>query len=364
MAESAETRTIVVDARMLAYPLTGIGRYVLELLSRLAARPRTHWVLLSAGPVPAAHRALVRGSVEWVEGPASQRAELWTQRIAARELRRRPGATFLGLGNSVPFLGPHRTRCCLVIYDLSFLVVPSLTEVIDLVKAFAVTLPSVWKADRIIAISPQVQSELHRFIRSSRGRTIALPPGGTRLRVGSPVSYEERSGFVTVGAHRRKNTKLLLEAYALLPRRVRAEHPLVIVARRLPARLERLVHGLGLSADVQLAPDASDAELGRIYGHSRALVYPSAYEGLGLPVAEAILAGLPSIVPQGSPMEHFLAGAGVVVNRLEPSALADAMQALAGDCQLWERCAAAAARGAEQFNWDRVAEATARALEI
>jgi glycosyltransferase involved in cell wall biosynthesis len=113
-----------------------------------------------------------------------------------------------------------------------------------------------------------------------------------------------------------------------------------------------------------LVPDATDAELGRIYGHSRALVYPSAYEGLGLPVAEAILSGLPSIVPKGSPMEHFLAGAGVVVDRLEPPVLADAMQALGGDRELWERCAAAAARGAEQFNWDRVAEATARALEI
>ncbi len=63
-------------------------------------------------------------------------------------------------------------------------------------------------------------------------------------------------------------------------------------------------------------------------------------------------------------MEHFLAGAGVVVDRLEPSALADAMQALVGDRELWDRCAAAAAYGAEQFSWDRVAEAAARALEV
>jgi len=361
---SSPPRTVVTDARMLAYPLTGIGRYVLELLKRLVARPGTHWVLLSARPVPPALRAEFVGDLEWIEGSPSQRAELWTQRRAARELHRRPEAIYLGLANSVPFLAPRRRIRCLVIYDLSFLVVPRLTDAFDLAKAFVVTLPSIMAATRIVAISRAVEHELLRYFPGRRGRTSALPLGGTRIGSGAVEPFERRSGFLAVGAHRRKNVGLLLRAYAQLPPALRAQHPLHIVARRLPGQLERLVKRLGLAPDVRLSADLDDRELGALYSRCLSLVYPSAYEGLGLPVAEAMLAGLPSIIPAGTPMEEFLDGAGIVVRSRDLGALVDAMRSLATEREIWNRCATRAAAAAANLGWDRVADAAAKAIGI
>jgi alpha-1,3-rhamnosyl/mannosyltransferase len=358
------TQTVVVDARMLAYPLTGIGRYVLELLTRLVRRPATHWVLLSARPIPETVRAAITGAVEWIEGRPTQRAEWWTQRTAVRELRERRGARFLGLASSVPFFGPRSSRYALVVYDLSSFVVPTRTRPSDFLKAIAVTLPSIWKADRLLAISPQVAAELARYIPGSRNRITALPLGGTRLAITAPEPFERRRGFLAVGSYPRKNTGLLLQAYARLPEDMRARHPLAIVARELPARLARRVRELSLGGTVRLVPDASDAELGRLHSHCLALVYPSPYEGLGLPVAEAILSGLPSIVAGDTPMDQFLGGAGIVVRPLAESTLTEAMQQLASDRSAWERCVARAARVAPTVSWDAVAEATARVLEL
>jgi glycosyltransferase involved in cell wall biosynthesis len=358
------TRTVVVDARMLAYPLTGIGRYVLELLSRLVRRPETRWVLLSARPIPATVRAAFTGAVEWIEGSPTQRAEWWTQRTAVRELERRPEASFLGLASSVPFFGPRQRRSALVVYDLSSFVVPTRTRPSDFIKAIAVTLPSLWKADRLLAISPQVAAELARYIPGTRHRTTALPLGGTRLTAGAPEPFERRHGFLAVGSYPRKNTGLLLEAYARLPQDVRARHPLSIVARELPARLARRVGELGLGGDVRLVPDASDHALGQLHSHCVALVYPSPYEGLGLPVAEAILSGLPSIVAGDTPMDQFLGGAGIVLRPLAAATLAQAMEQLVSDRRVWERCVASAARVAPTISWDAVAEAAARVLEL
>ena len=129
------TATVVADARMLAYPIMGIGRYAFELLKRLVGTQGVHWVLLSARPIPPETKDKFSGSVEWIEGDGASRAELWTQRAAARELRHRPLATFLGLSNSLPLLGPGRTTYTLVIYDLCFLTVPALTHPRDLTHA-------------------------------------------------------------------------------------------------------------------------------------------------------------------------------------------------------------------------------------
>jgi glycosyltransferase involved in cell wall biosynthesis len=145
---------------------------------------------------------------------------------------------------------------------------------------------------------------------------------------------------------------------------MRAHHPLHIVARRLPGHLERLVKRLELAPDVRLNADLDDDQLGALYSQSLALVYPSAYEGLGLPVAEAMLSGLPSIVPAGSPMEGFLDGAGIVLQSLKVGTLVEAMRSLATRRDVWNQCAARATAAAVNLGWDRVADAAARAIGL
>jgi alpha-1,3-rhamnosyl/mannosyltransferase len=358
---------VVVDARMLAYPLTGIGRYGLELLKRLVRDSAAEWVLLSPRPVPLPVRAQLGARVRWVEGDGSGGggAEWWVQRTARRELRASGARVYLGLANSLPFFGPRAVRYCLVVYDLTFFAIPHLTHPQDLVKGLLINLPAIVKADRLLAISPAIEAELHRSLPSTRGRTTALPPGGTRFGTGAePLRRDQRRGFLSVGVHRRKNTRLLLEAYAALPAPVRARHPLFVLGRRIPAALRRRALALGVASEVEFHADAADAELGRLYEQCLALVYPSAYEGLGLPVTEALLAGLPAIVPEHSPLVDVLGSAGIVLRPLTRATLAAAMERVATDEPAWCGYHAAAQAAAKTIGWERVAAAVAAALGL
>jgi alpha-1,3-rhamnosyl/mannosyltransferase len=358
-------RTVVADVRMLAYPLTGIGRYVFELLRRLTPVAETEWVLLSPLPVPPDVRGAIGGQVRWVEGDGSQKAERWTQRVGARSLRSHPGALFLGLASSVPLFGPKSSRYALVIYDLTHVAIPRLTHRQDLIKGWLFTWPSVRKADLLLTISPAIERELHAWVPRTRGRTVALPPAGTPLVIPrEPVPFGERRGFLAVGAHPRKNTPLLVEAYAALPAEIRKRHPLTILSRRFPPGLARTIQRLGSDCHVSLVADAADADLANYYASSLALVYPSVYEGLGLPVAEAMFAGLPSIVAAGSPMAEFLGDGGIAVAPLTASAVSQAMLRLASDVQLWNDRAAAAQREARAISWDAAAATAAEALGL
>src|SRR5260370_3406844 len=119
-----------------------------------------------------------------------------------------PGPFYLGHGCRVWFSGPGWSRYALVVYVLSSFVVPTRTHPSDFIKAVAATLPSIWKADRLLAISPQVAAELARYIPGSRTRTTALPLGGTRLAVRAPEPFERRHGCLSAGSYPRKNTGL------------------------------------------------------------------------------------------------------------------------------------------------------------
>jgi glycosyltransferase involved in cell wall biosynthesis len=360
-----ERRTVVVDARMLGYPLGGIGRYAFELLRCLTACADADWVLLSHAPVPPALRERLSGPITWIEGTGSGSAELWMQRRGAAALRARRDAMFLGLANSVPFAGPRSVRYALVVYDLTFLAVPLRTQAQDLVKGFLVNVPAILRADLLLAISGSVQTELQRWLPGRQKRVVTLPPGGSKLtREETPPPFQSRSGFLAVGAHPRKNTGLLLRAYARLPAPTRRRHPLYLVARNLTREIATEIARLGLNGDVRLRQHGSDAELGRLYAGCVALVYPSAYEGLGLPVAEALLAGLPAIVPARSPMSGFLGEGGIVLDRLEEPELAAAMSLLAGDEARWRACSVGALRSATTISWDRVGTATRDLLQL
>lgn len=355
---------IVADVRMLAYPMTGIGRYTYELTRRLVRGAAEEWVLLTPQPVPPAIRAEFGEHVIWVQGDHDGRAEPWVQRRGTQELRARPGSLFLGLANSIPFLGLRRATSALLVYDLTSFEVPSLTHPQDLVKGFLINLPSMMFADRLLAISPAVERTLHRWLPWRRQRTVALPPGGTPLAARSTRAWSERHGFVAVGAHPRKNTSLLLQAYAGLAEPVRLQHPLHIVARHIPSGIERQLQTLGLEEQVRIDHDATDERLADLYGRSIALVYPSTYEGLGLPVAEALLMGLPAIIPGGSPMEEFLDGAGIVVPAMSAESLAASMLRLATDSALWQKCAESTGSASTRISWDAVARAVRGALGL
>ena len=161
----------------------------------------------------------------------------------------------------------------------------------------------------------------------------------------------------------RKNLVRLVRAY----RRAAATgvpHGLVL-AGPLGWHHERLMRELALEGPGEivmtgaLAPDELDA----VYRAADAFVYPSVYEGFGLPVLEAMTRGVPVVASNTSSLPEVTGDAAIGVNPRSVRELAAAIESLCTDVDLAERLAAAGRRRAERFSWDETAARTAEVYE-
>jgi glycosyltransferase involved in cell wall biosynthesis len=107
----------------------------------------------------------------------------------------------------------------------------------------------------------------------------------------------------------------------------------------------------------------SDADLDAVYNGAAMFVYPSLYEGFGLPVLEAMARGVPTIASTTSSLPEVTGGAALGVDPSAPDALARAIVSLATDAPLAARLGDAGRRRAEAFSWDETARLTLRAYE-
>ena len=177
-----------------------------------------------------------------------------------------------------------------------------------------------------------------------------------------PPAAEPRPYLLAVGTlEPRKNWARALSAHALALSRG-ADLDLVLVGARgwldgdLAARLKS-------SPRVRHEEAASDARLCALYRGATALVYPSLGEGFGLPVAEAMAAGLPVLTSAGTACAELAEGAALAVDPYDVEAMADALLRLAGDASLRADLSARGLARAASLTWERTAEGTRAAYE-
>ena len=158
----------------------------------------------------------------------------------------------------------------------------------------------------------------------------------------------------------RKNLATVIAAFAQLPENVRQRFPLVIVGMNgwgMENFSQSLRHMMA-KGEVRLPGYAAQAELPALYSGARLFVYPSLYEGFGLPPLEAMACGVPVIASRRASLPEVVGNAGILVEAMDDAAIAGHMRALIEDDVLHARLSEAGQMRARTFTWRRFAHET------
>lgn len=218
------------------------------------------------------------------------------------------------------------------------------------------------QADHVICNSETTRQDIHHF----------FGPLSTPQTV-IPLAYDDRQYrcldlprqpyFLYLGRpDRYKNLGRLLQAFARVPDQ---ETELWLAGkgdRRFTPALQTQAQALGIAHRVQFLGYVPDGDLPRLINQAIALVFPSLWEGFGLPVLEAMACGTPVITSNLASLPEVAGEAALLIDPYNPGELAEAMTAVASDRQLWQGLRAAGLARAQQFSWAKVGQSTAAVL--
>jgi glycosyltransferase involved in cell wall biosynthesis len=366
------TTHIGLDYTAAVHQVAGIGRYTRELVKTLAmlsagsGRPHYHLFVADAGKVvvPAAPGP----NFTWHSTHLSERwlARLWYRLRLPLPVNLWTGP--LDLFHALDFFLPPvlpTTRTVVTIHDLSFVREPA-TVMPGMLRRLTKEVPrSVAAADHVIAVSQATCRDLTQLYGTPPEKISVLYHGVTpdflpvtdqAKLAATRQKYGLGAGpfLLSVGTVQpRKNYQRLIQALAKIDSPVALAiaggtgwHTDEIFAEVTRLNLKNRVHFLGFVAD---------GDLPTLYSAAAVLVYPSLYEGFGLPVLEAMACGTPVIASNCSAMPEVVGAAGLLVDPLDVDALAAAVTRLLNDAGLQQHLAQAGLARAAQFTWTGMA---------
>jgi glycosyltransferase involved in cell wall biosynthesis len=348
----------------------GMEVFARELIAALAAEPDgvrlTAFVNREAAEAPGGTGLPVptvtvpvraRRRVEWVRGE-----QLLLPRLAARA-----GVDLVhSLASTAPARGPFRR--VVTIHDLIYKVIPEAHFGLRTLGMRLLVPLAARSAHRVMVDSASTRDDLVRLLGTPRGK-IDVVPGGvglTRRAAAVPerelrerLALGDRPVMLSVSAKRpHKNLARLLEALALLPA---PERPVLVLPgypTPYEAELRERAQALGVAPDVRFLGWIAPAELEGLYALAAGFVFPSLYEGFGLPLLEAMARGVPVTCSDRSSLPEVTGTAALLFDPEDPRAIAEAMRRLLGRPEEAGRLREAGRRQAARFSW----AATARGV--
>jgi glycosyltransferase involved in cell wall biosynthesis len=336
---------VAIEAASLALTSGGLARYTSELSLALAhCFPSDEFFLISDQPFAMPTGAppnLRRGG-----GPRNAIERRWWLWGIASEMRRLGADLVHGPDFAVPYLG--RRPSVLTLHDLSPWMDPRWHQLAGRVQRRTPLLLDLGLATMVITPGETVRKQVIERFRLKTDRVVAVPEAAAPWMRRVEVAPGERPYFLFVGTlEPRKNLPMLVAAW----REVRKRHEvdLVVVGRRR-ADFEGLADEDGL----RLVGETPDSELPGYYSGALAFVYPSEYEGFGLPVLEAMQCGA-CVIATRAVVE---AGGEAAVYADSGQELAAAMLQAVEQPEWVAEWRARASAQAALFSWERTARQT------
>lgn len=364
--------SVVVDARGLRQ--SGIGRYLREMLRRLLPRPEFGRFILAGDPAElGGFLAGVAGGEKGTVVPFehafySPAAHLhWGMLAASGELR----ADVAYFPHYDVPLTAGGTPAVVVVHDLIHFRLPQYFPLAKRVAASAVLARAVRQSEAVVVLAGATRRDLLERHPSAGPRLHVIPngvsgdlaSGEASATVGGRPVESLRPFLLCVGNRKpHKNFRTAVEVLA----RLREQEPalrLVVVGQGFEGDgVRERARALGVADAVVELIQVSDAELLGLYRAAEVLLFPSLYEGFGLPLLEAMAVGLPVVASDRASIPEVVGDAGIVVGAEDAEGMAAAVARVRGDAALRARLVEAGRRRAAELTWDASADRMAALL--
>jgi glycosyltransferase involved in cell wall biosynthesis len=336
---------IVLDGDVLGRQRTGDESYVSAMLSEL---PQVDDELRFAAVTR--HPECVPDGVAAIE--LSVRSQPWRMSWPLPRLLRRLRPALVHFQHVVA--PGTRSPVVVTVHDLSFERHPKLMGARDRFFFRTMVPRSVRRADRVLAVSEETKRDLIERYGADERKVVVTPNGVDETFSPEGPARNGRPYLLFVGALQpRKDPVVAIEALALAD----PDLALVLVGpdKGAAAEARRSVARLGLTGRVEFAGHVEKQELAALYRGAEALVFPSRYEGFGLPVLEAMASGTPVVATSAGAIPEVAGDAAVLVRPGDPVALADGIERALAER---DRLIRAGLERARLYSWTTTAERT------
>ncbi|MBI4836210.1 MAG: glycosyltransferase family 4 protein [Candidatus Abawacabacteria bacterium] len=371
---------IGIDVSLVPGSRAGVGTYAYNLVKYLSRFQSPHEYTLfpffyhiyhpdfKMTAIPLEHREQFHYKFqhlpkEWID-------YLWNN----PHIDRKPLLGNLDLLHSTTFCVPldFTGKLVVTIYDVSFYTHPQYHQQANIDHCLKGTLDAVEKADVIIAISEHTKVDLMRYFQCPEERIVVTPLGYDRdfyYPITSPNAIQivlERLQikspyiFALGTVEPRKNMDGLIMAYDALPRALKDKYNLIIGGGKgwLDNKVFSLIQERNLQDKVKFLGYVEEDDLRYLYSGAACFVFPSHYEGFGLPLLQAMACCCPCITANNSSLLEVAGDAALLVDAANIPSITNAIQQLLTDTHLASQLKQKGLAQAQKFSWEDCAQKT------
>ena len=357
---------VVLDARTATDHFPGIGRYVVNLAKTLTR-------IAPDLPISLFHEPSAKGdclalpNLPWNACPVSP-FSIRQQWILPRQLRERQAALY----HSPYYLMPYRPGLPTVVtfHDMIPLVYPGFFSPSRRLLFWVAHFLASRTATRIIAVSEATKVDMIRHLRVPPEKVVVIPlgvdkhfhPRGREEIVQIRQKYRlPENYFLYVGTNKpHKNLERVIDAFQQLENPLGSDVKLVIAGPwdRRYDRPKKMANAAGLKDRVQFIGWIEEGDLPALYSGAMVFVFPSLYEGFGLPVLEAMACGTAVVCSNRSGLSEVAGEAALLVNPKDSHRLAEGIARVLGNEDVRQELTERGLKRAKLFTWEKTAEKT------
>ena len=365
---------VAIDVRTVLPNRSGVGNYVLHLTQnlKLVDPDSDYYFLAFKKNLP------LLGTLEGPQNPLltvfshenHPLGDFWEHFILPIRLVKKKIDIFHGPASLIPFRKDHY-KTVVTIHDLVAFLFPETIPLKYGAYMRYLLRHAVKKADRIISVSQHTQEDLIKILKVPKEKIVVIheapapifqphDPEAVRTLLKNRYGLQKKYIYHLGNIEPRKNLIKLLEAFTLVCREVGTEYQLVVSGQKgwLIRSLSRFLKNYPMRDHLFFTGYVPHEDLPFFMNGAELFVFPSLYEGFGLPVLEAMRCGTPVISSNQSSIPEIMGGAGVLVDPTDVQELADRIIWLLRNKEERERLSRLGQAQAAGFSWTKVAEKT------